>query len=97
MYEFWYDYGKSKYNKKAKLCYMDTDSFVVHVKTEDIFKSIAKYVKERYDTSNHELKRPLRKEKKTKKIISLMKDELGGKIMKEFVGLIAKAYNHIKI
>ena len=67
MYEFWYDYGKSKYNKKAKLCYMDTDSFVVHVKTEDIFKSIAKYVKERYDTSNHELKRPLRKEKKTKK------------------------------
>ena len=50
MYEFWYDYGKSKYNKKAKLCYMDTDSFVVHVKTEDIFKSIAKYVKERYDT-----------------------------------------------
>ena len=46
---------------------MDTDSFVVHVKTEDIFKSIAKYVKERYDTSNHELKRPLRKEKKNKK------------------------------
>ena len=94
MYEFWYDYGKSKYNKKAKLCYMDTDSFVVHVKTEDIFKSIAKYVKERYDTW---VKKTSSKRKKTKKIIGLMKDELGGKIMKEFVGLIAKAYNHTKI
>ena len=37
MYEFWYDYIKPKFNGKAKLCYMDTDSFIVHVKTEDIY------------------------------------------------------------
>ena len=37
MCEFWYDYIKPKFNRKAKLCYMDTDSFIVHVKTEDIY------------------------------------------------------------
>ena len=40
MYEFWYDYVKPKYDEKAKLCYMDTDSFLVHVKTDDIYKDI---------------------------------------------------------
>ena len=40
MYEFWYDYVKPKYDEKAKLCYMDTDSFIVHVKTDDIYKDI---------------------------------------------------------
>ena len=38
MYEFWYDYIKPKYNDKAKLCYMDTDSFVMYIKTEDFYK-----------------------------------------------------------
>ena len=36
MFEFWYDYVKQKYDKKAKLCYMDTDSFIVYIKTDDI-------------------------------------------------------------
>ena len=35
MYEFWYDYIKPKYGDKAKLCYMDTDSFIIHNITED--------------------------------------------------------------
>ena len=34
MYGFWYDYVKPKYREKAKLCYMDTDSFIVYIKTE---------------------------------------------------------------
>ena len=52
MYEFWYNYVKPKYNKKAKLCYMDTNSFIVYIKTEDIYEKIAKNVEERFNTSN---------------------------------------------
>ena len=42
MYEFWYDYVKPKYGENAKLCYMDTDRFIVHVKTDDIYKRCCK-------------------------------------------------------
>ena len=75
MYEFWYDYVKSNYGENAKLCYMDTDSFIVHVKTDDICKDIAKDVGTRFDTSNFEIDRPLPKER-NKKVIGLWKDEL---------------------
>ena len=44
-YEFWYDYIKAKYQNKAKLCYMDTDSFIIHIKAEDVHKDIANDVK----------------------------------------------------
>ena len=44
MYEFWCDYIKPKYNEKAKLCYMDTDSFIIHIETEDFYKDIAQDV-----------------------------------------------------
>ena len=57
MYEFWYDYVKPKYGEKAKLCYMDTDSFIVYIKTDDIYKDILEDVETRYDTSNYELDR----------------------------------------
>ena len=59
MYEFWYDYMKSKYNDDVKLCYMDTDSFVMHIKTNDFYKDISDDVDNRFDTSNYEVKRPL--------------------------------------
>ena len=59
MYEFWYDYVKPKYGEKAKLCYMDTDSFIVHVKAKDIYKDIAEDIEQRFDTSNFEINRPL--------------------------------------
>ena len=74
--EFWYDYVKLKYCENAKLCYMNTDSFILYVKTEDIYKDIA-YVETRFDTSNLKLIRPLPKGK-NKKVIGLIKDELGG-------------------
>ena len=76
-------------------CYMDTDSFIVHVKTDDIYKDIAEDVETRFDTSNFEIERPL-PTGKNKKVIGLMKDELGGQIMKEFVGLRAKTYSYLK-
>ena len=92
MCEFWYDYVKPKYDEKPKLCYMDTDSFIVYIKTDDIYKGFAKDVETRFDTSNYELDRPLPKAK-IKKVIELMKDELGLKTMAKFVGLRAKTYS----
>ena len=94
MFEFCYDYVKPKYGENAKLSYMDTDSFIVHVKTEDTYKDIVEDVEIFFNTSNYELNRPLPKEK-NKKVIGLMKDELGGKIMKEFVGLKVKIYSYL--
>ena len=77
MYEFWYDYMKPKYNYNIKLCYMDADSFVMNIKTEDFYKDIANDVEKRFDISNYEVNRPL-PTGKNKKVIGLMKDELGG-------------------
>ena len=55
MYEFWHDYVKPRYGEKTKLCYMDTDSFIVYIKPDNIYKDIAEDVKTRFDTSNYEL------------------------------------------
>ena len=63
MYKFFYDHLKLKYCEKAKLCYMDTDSYIAHVKTEYIYKDIAEDVEIRFDTSNYEFKKPLPKGK----------------------------------
>ena len=54
MYKFWYDYLKPKYEDKVKLCYTDTDSFIIHVKTEDFFEDISKDVEKWFGTSNYE-------------------------------------------
>ena len=94
MCEFWYDYVKTKYGEKAKLCYMDTDNFIVYIKTHDMYKDIAEDVEARFDTSNYELDIPLLKNK-NKKVIRLMKDELGGKITTKFVGVRAKMFSYV--
>ena len=94
MYEFWYDYMKPKYNNNIKLCYMDTDIFVMNIKTEDFYKDIANDVEKRFDTSNYEVNRPLLTGK-NKKVIALMKDELGGIIITEFVTLRPKIYSYL--
>ena len=112
MYEFWYDYMKPKYNDNVRLCYIDTDSFVMHVKTNDFYKDIANDVENRSDNSNYEANtsettaepsslersalapRPL-PTGKNKKVIGLMKDELGGKIITEFVTLRPKTYSFL--
>ena len=54
MYDFWYDYIKPKYQDNAKLCYIDTDSFIINIKTEDFYEDIADDVEKRFDTSNYE-------------------------------------------
>ena len=94
MYEFWYDYMEPKHGNDVKLCYMDTDSFVMNIKTNDFYKDIANDVKNRFDTSNYEVNRPL-PTGKNQKVIGLMKDELGGKIIMEFVTLGPKTYSYL--
>ena len=59
MYEFWYDYIKPKYQNNVNLCYMDTDSFIIYIKTEDFYKDIADDVEKRFDTADYEVNRPL--------------------------------------
>ena len=95
MYEFSYDYVKPKYQNNAKLCYMDTDSFIIHIKTKDFYEDIADDVKNRCDTLNYEVDGPLPKVM-NKKVISLMKNELGGKIITEFIALRPKTYCYLK-
>ena len=94
MYEFWYNYMKPKYNDNVKLCYMDTDSFIMNIKTNDFYVDIASDVENRFDTSNYEVNRPL-PTGNNKKIIGLMKDELVGKIITEFVTLKPKTYSFL--
>ena len=94
MYEFWYDYVKKKYEDMVKLCYMDTDSLIMNIKTKDFYKDTAQDVEERFDTSNYDVDRPLPKGR-NKKVIGLMKDELGGVIITEFVALRPKTCSYI--
>ena len=59
IYEFLYDYIKPKYQDNARICYMNTDSFIIYIKTEDVYEDIADDVEKRSDTSNYEVNRPL--------------------------------------
>ena len=96
MYEFWYDYIEPKYGDKAKLCFTDTDSFIVNIKTEDFLEDISNDVERWFDTSNYDKndKRPL-PIGKNKKVPGLFKDESGGKIITEVVALRPKTYSYL--
>ena len=96
MYEFWYDYIGPKYGDKAKLCYTDTDSFIINIKTEDFFEDIFNDVERWFDTSNYGKndKRQLLIGK-NKNVPDLLKDELGGKIITGIVALRPKTYAHL--
>ena len=93
MYEFWYVYIKPKYGDKARALYMDTDRFVINIKTKDFYNDIANDVEKWFDTSKYDKndKRPL-PIRINGKVIGKFKDELEGKIMIEFCALRAKAY-----
>ena len=93
MYKFWYDYISPKYRDKTKVCYRNTGSFIIYIKTEDFFEDLSNDVTKWFDTSNCNKndKRPL-PIGVNKKVPGLFKDELGGKIITEFVALTAKTY-----
>ena len=96
MYEFWYYYIKPKYKYRAKQCYTDTDSFIIYIKSEDFYEDSSNDDEKWFDTSinNEEDKRPLLKGK-NQKVIGLFEDELGGRIMEEFVALRTKTYTYL--
>ena len=96
MYEFWYEYMKLKFKEKAKLCYMDTDSFVINIFTEDFFEDINNDIEKWFDTCNYDKndKRSL-KTGINKKIIGMFKDQLGVKIIKEFFAPRAKTNSYL--
>ena len=92
MYEFHYDYMKCKYDdENLTLCYMDTGSLIYDIKTKDFYKDIADEVASRFDMRGYNPDRPL-PVGLNKKVIGLMKDELGGVTMTEFVTLRPKMY-----
>ena len=97
MYEFCYDHIKPKYGDRAKLCYTDTDSFAIHIITEDFFEDISDdAVDGWFDTSNYdENDKRLLPVGKNEKVPGLFKDELGGKIMTEVVALRPKTWAYL--
>ena len=96
MYKFWHDYISPKYGDKAKLCYTDTNSFIIYIKTEDFFEGISNNIEKWFDMSNYDKndKRPL-PICVNKKLPGLLKDEIGGKIITELVALREKAYSYL--
>ena len=90
MYEFWYDHLKEKYNDKVELIYTDTDSFVIQVKTDDIYKDMFENI---YDFSKYPTDHP-NYNIENKKVLGKLKYELNGKIITEFCSLKPKMYSY---
>ena len=93
MYKFWYDYIKPKYEDRAKLCYADTDDFIIHIIAEDVFVDISDDVEKWFDTSNYDKndKRPLPVGKNCEKSNWVVERW----IIKEFCALRAKTYTYL--
>ena len=95
MYDFHYNYIKQKYGDYAKLLFTDTDSFMYIIQTEDFYKDISADVKHRFDASDYPDDHPSGiPSGLNKKVIGMFKDEVGGDIIDEFVGLRAKLYSY---
>ena len=86
MYKFWCYYIRPKYQNNVKICHMDTDSSIIHIKTENVYEDIVDDVENKFDTSKYEV---------NKKVIRSMKDELGRKIITEFVAIRPKTYSYL--
>ena len=95
MFDFHYNYIKKKYGDKAKLLFTDTDSLMYEIQTEDFYEDIKGDVKDRFDTSDYPSNHPSGIPTGcNKKVLGMFKDEAGGKIIDEFVGLRAKLYSY---
>ena len=96
MYDFHYDYNKEKYNDKARLPFTDTDSLMHEIETDDFYKDISGNVLTSFDTSNYPKDHPSGNTTGVnKKVIGMLKDEVGGRQTSEFVGLRTKLYSYV--
>ena len=95
MYEFLYDYLKPKYKENLNLCYMDTESFIFNVKTEDWYKDISNDIEQRFDSSDIQTNIPI-KNNINRKVLGVLQDELNGYPMKKFIGLRPKCYAYLQ-
>ena len=94
MYKFHYNYMKKKYEGNVSLNYIDTDSFIYDIKTEDFYADIREDLQDYFDTSSYPQANIFKFPHVNKKVLGMMKDECGGKVMKEFVGLRPKMYSY---
>ena len=95
MFDFHYNYMKQKYGDKAKLLFTDTDSLMYEIETSDFYKDISGDVENKFDTSNYPSNHPSDIPSGfNKKVLGMFKDEAGGKVIDEFVGLRAKLYSY---
>ena len=95
MYDFHYNYITRKYGDKAILLFTETDSFMYKMQTEDFYKDISADVKRRFDISDYPPNHSLGiLSGLNKKVIGMFKDEVGGDIIDEFVGLRAKLHSY---
>jgi len=93
MYDFHYNHIKKKFDSKVNLLFTDTDSLCYEIETEDFFKDISADAQEKFDTSNFTPNHPSGIPTGiNKKVPGMFKDEAGGEIIEEFVGLQAKLY-----
>ena len=95
MYDFHYNYIKTKYGDNAKLLFTDTDSLAYEIRTKDFYKDINPDIEEKFDTSDYPTNHPSGiKTGLNSKVLGMFKDEAGGKQIVEFVGLRAKLYSY---
>ena len=96
MYNFHYNVMRKRYpGKSLRKLYMDTDSLIYDIQTEDVYKDMLEMI-DHFDTSNYS-KTHFLFSNKNKKVIGKMKDELGGFPMKEFVALRSKCYSYVML
>lgn len=93
MYDFHYSYMKPKYGKNISLNYMDTDSFIYSIETDDFYNDIKDSLIYRFDTSSYPENNRFNFPRLNKKVIGMMKDETEGKFITEYVGLASKVYS----
>ena len=91
MYEFYYNYLKARYGHKCELVYTDTDSLILDIQTEDVYKDMQEH-SWMYDTSNYPKDHPLYDDR-NKKVLGKMKDECGGEVIKEVIAVRPKMYS----
>jgi len=94
MYDFYYNVMKEKYSEKVKLLYMDNDSLIMEIKTADFYADVKNDLISEFDTSDYPKDNDYGMPLVNKEVLGKFKDELNGKIMKEFIGLRSKMYAH---